>query len=35
MEKNIENYYDNLIIINDDFYEKIIFSLNLIPVLNL
>jgi exonuclease III len=34
MEKNIENFYDDLINVNDDFYEKIVFSLNLIPNLN-
>ena len=33
MEK-IENFYENLIEINDDFYNKIVFSLNLIPNLN-
>jgi len=34
MENKLQNYYNNLIKINNEFYEKIIFSLNLIPILD-
>ena len=34
MENKLQNYYNNLIKINNEFYDKIIFSLNLIPILD-